>query len=500
MIKTGQDARDLIIKGINMLTNAVKVTLGPKGKNVVLFNGEGNAYLTKDGISVAKHVYDDDAMVNAGIQLIRAAAAKTAEQAGDSTTTSTILAQALIQKGIELINHKISYNELKTQLDNAKHYVNDQLNKLSTNITYTFKDIYNVAKTSANNDLDLAKIITDAFITVGDTGLVMFEQSECPDTYIESVEGMQFNTGLMNNTFVTNHKKQLAEYTNCAVVLFNGTIRSLDDVKTPLQHCVEKQQPLAIIANDFSDKAIQQLYVNFTRGKCLVAPIKVPGFASARTEYFTDLSVITGANVCNSIITTKDLGMVSKLITSIYSTTLIYNESVAQTPAFQQRLETLQGILNNTTDVTTIYNLKKQISRLLGKIAIIKVGGVTEIEVREKYDRVEDAVCAVYAALESGICAGGGITYYQIAHSYPSSNFAIDVLTTPLKQLCTNAGIDYKTVTHNIKYPIGYDFLNNVTTNMYDSGIVDPTKALKEAYTNAISIAIMVLSTECIIH
>lgn len=500
MIKTGQKARECVVQGVNLLADAVKVTLGPKGKNVILFNGENNAYLTKDGISVAKHVYDNDPLINAGVQLIRTAAAKTAQQAGDSTTTSTILAQALIQKGMELIENQTSYNDLKTQLDNAVNYVENTLKKFSIPIKYDFQSIYNVAKTSANNDEKLANIITNAFLTVGDTGLVMFEQSECPETYIESVEGMQFNTGLINNTFVTNHKKQLADYTNCAVVLFNGTIRSLDDVKTPLQHCMNKQQPLIIIANDFSDKAIQQLYVNFTRGKCLVAPVKAPGFAAARLEYFNDLSAITGANICTTTINVVDMGQVAQVITSVANTTLIYTEDVSKSEKFQKRLETLQGIIDTNTDSTTIYNLKKQMSRLLGKIAVIKVGGITDIEVREKYDRVEDAVCAVYAALEEGVCAGGGIMYYHIAHMYPTSNFAIDVLTTPLKQLCINSGTEYTKIKKEINYPIGYDFLTDNVCNLYKVGIVDPTKALLEAYKNAVSIANLVLSTECIIN
>ena len=285
MIKTGKEARNLLVQGVNTLANAVSVTLGPKGKNVILFNNEGTAYVTKDGISVAKHVYDEDPIINAGIQLIRTAASKTAEKAGDSTTTSTILAQALINEGVKLVDKQICYPEIKKQLDEASFIVNQWFTNHTTPIEYCSEHIYSVAKTSTNNDEVLSNVIVKAFITVGKDGLVMFEQSELPDTHMESVEGMQFNSGLINNSFVTNNKKQLAEYNNCAVVLFHGTVRSIDDVKIALQYAIEKKIAVAIIADDFADKAIQQLYVNYTRGKCLVLPIKAPGFAEGRMEY-----------------------------------------------------------------------------------------------------------------------------------------------------------------------------------------------------------------------
>lgn len=500
MIKTGKDARNLLVSGVNLLADAVKVTLGPKGKNVILFNNEGNAYVTKDGISVAKHVHDKDPMVNAGIQLIRAAASKTAEKAGDSTTTSTILAQALVNEGLQLVNNNVNYPTIKKQLDEAKTIVNHWFKEHTTNIEYCSEHIYSVAKTSTNNDEPLSNVIVKAFMTVGKDGLVMFEQSDSPSTYMEYVEGMQFNTGLINNTFVTNNKKQLSEYTDCAVVLFHGTVRSIDDIKIALQYAIDKKIAVAIIADDFADKAIQQLYINFTRGKCLVLPIKAPGFAEGRLEYFKDLEAITGATVCTTTVNRDAIGMIDKIISTVDNTTMIYSNNVADTLKFKQRVEELQGKINTTKEDNLILSIKKQLSRLLGKIAIIKVGGTTEIEMRERYDRVEDAVCAVYAALELGVCAGGGRSYYTIYElNQHLNNFAINVLTKPLEQLCINAGIDFNEVKEG-QYPKGYDFAKDKYCDLLEVGIVDPTKALIEAYNNAVSIANMLLSTECIVN
>lgn len=500
MIKTGKDARNLLAQGVNSLADAVRVTLGPKGKNVILFNNEGTAYVTKDGVSVAKHIYDEDPIVNAGIQLIKAAASKTAEKAGDSTTTSTILAQSLINEGLKLVDNNLCYPEIKRQLDEATHIVNRWFHDHSTPIHYCSEHIYSVAKTSTNNDMYLSNIITKAFMTVGHEGLVMFEQSDSTDTHMESVEGMQFNSGLVNNSFVTNHKKQLAEYENCAVVLFHGTVRSLDDVKIPLQYAIDKKIAVAIIADDFADKAIQQLYVNYSRGKCLVAPIKAPGFAEGRMEYFKDISAITGASVCTNNITKESIGTIDRIISTVNNTTLFYNNSIINTNKFVERVDELQGKIETTDDSKIVTNIKKQLSRLLGKIAIIKVGGITEVEMRERYDRVEDAVCAIYAALEAGVCAGGGRSYYTIyQQNQNKNNFAINVLTKPFEQLCLNAGIDFNIIKEGT-YPNGYDFAKDEFCDLLAVGIVDPTKALVEAYNNAISVATMLLSTECVIH
>lgn len=503
MIKIGNEARQALVTGVNTLADAVKVTLGPKGKNVILFNGEGNAYVTKDGISVAKHIYDENPLVNAGIQLIRAAASKTAEKAGDSTTTSTILAQTLINKGLQLIEDGYPYPTIKYDLEKAQQIIKDWLMKHTLPIK-TDTDIYNVAKTSTNNDENLSQLITDAFIKVGKDGLVMFEQSESPDTYIESVEGMQFNTGMVNNTFVTDKRKQLAEYDNCAILLFKNTVKSIDDVKVALQHCMLNKQPVAIIADDFSDKSIQQLYINYARSKCLVVPIKVPGFADARQEYYKDIAAVTGATIFTNNVNVQGFGIVNKLITTVNNTTLIYDDTAINKQCFKSRVEELQGLIDTVPEPSLVGLLKKQLNRLLGKIAIIKVGGTTEIEMRERYDRVEDAVCAIYAALEMGVCAGGGITFYHIWNQYKKeNNFVFEILQQPLKQLCINAGLDYEKVIYMLKEDdinYGFDFANIKYCNMLNAGIIDPTKALLEAITNAISIANMLISTECIVH
>ena len=502
MIKFGNEARQPLVSGVNLLADAVKVTLGPKGKNVILFNGEGNAYITKDGISVAKHVYSDDPFVNAGIQLIRAAASKTAEKAGDSTTTSTVLAQALINKGLALIEQGYPYPTIKYDLERSQQIIKAWLMEHTVPIENE-TDIYNVAKTSTNNDTQLSKLITEAFLKVGKDGLVMFEQSESPETYIESVEGMQFNTGMFNNTFVTDKRKQLAEYDNCAILLFRNTVKNLDDVKIALQHCMLTKQPVAIIADDFSEKAIQQLYINYARSKCLIVPIKVPGFADARYEYYKDIAAVTGATIFTNNINVQGLGVVNKLITTISNTTLIYNNDITDKECFKNRVEELQGAIETTPEPALIPQLKKQLSRLLGKIAIIKVGGITEIEMRERYDRVEDAVCAIYAALEMGICAGGGMAFYHIWKQHKNeNNFVFELLQQPLKQLCMNSGLEYDKVVTNFTNDVdyGFDFANIKYCNMLEAGIVDPTKALVEAVTNAISIANMLISTECIVN
>lgn len=505
MVIIGNESRNTLIKGVNILANAVKVTLGPKGKNVVLFNQDGKAYITKDGISVAKQIYDEDYTVNAGIQLIREATAKTAKTAGDSTTTSTILAQALINKGAEALNNGMSYTEIKNQYNDALDFV---INKLQH---YTIKvylpDIYSVALTSTNNDKELAKIVYKAFDSVGEDGLVIFEQTENPNTTVECVDGMQFNSGVINSSFVSNVKKQIAEYHNCNIILVDDTIRSIDDISEAIIYSKNQSKPLVIIANDFSDKTIQQLYVNYTRGNCIVLPIKTPGFAAARNEYLEDISAITSATICRGQKIQKDyIGTIDKIISSIDKTTIFYDKN-NKSEKLEKRIEELGGKIDNSSDDNVKSQLKKQLNRLLGRIAVIKVGGTTDIEIREKYDRIEDAVCATYAALEDGISPGGGRAYMQCVYDWKelanSENIAIDTLQEPFNQLCINSDLnneDIKPLLIPYDYYIGYDFLRNTQVDLIDKGIVDPTKALIEAYKNAISVSLMLLSTECVVQ
>lgn len=501
MIEFGKDAREALLEGVNTLARAVKVTLGPKGKNVVLFNNEDKAYLTKDGISVAKHVYSEDAMVNAGIQLIREAAAKTAELAGDNTTTSTIIAQALINKGIALLNEGKTYRELKESLYEMLNFADTYLHQHSLQIDYNYDSIYGVAKTSANNEAIIAQLVTEAFMSVGSEGLVMFEQSDSNVTYVDTTEGMQFNSGMMHPEFVTNKRKQLAEYTNCLVCVLHDTVKSIEDIKWALEQSLQKKQPIAIIADDFSDKAMQQLYVNFTRGKINVLPIKAPNFAEGRVEALKDIEAVTMS-------ATNKLGIVSKIICTPATTTLIYDDSIKESQAFKDRVEFLKGKIENEHNSVMRTKIAKQLSRLLGKIAVIKVGGTTEIEMRERYDRVEDAVCAVYGSLEQGILPGGGVallnTVLEFSAKNNHNNFAIDALISPFDQLCINSNVDkdiiVQEITDNNHFNYGYDFLEDTCCDMLNKGIVDSTKAVTEAINNAVSVATMVLSTECMIH
>ena len=505
MVITGKESRDTLIKGVNILANAVKVTLGPKGKNVVLFNQDGKAYITKDGISVAKHIYDENYVVNAGIQFIREATAKTAETAGDSTTTSTILAQALINNGANALDNGMSYTDLKNQYNKALDFV---INKLQNNtIKIYLSDIYNVSLTSTNNDKELAEIVFKAFEGVGENGSVMFEQTENSNTTVERVDGMQFNSGVINSTFMSNVKRQIAEYKNCNVILVDDTIRSIDDISEAIIYSKNQSKPLVIIANDFSDKTVQQLYVNYTRGNCIVLPIKTPGFAAARNEYLEDISSITSATICRGQKVQKEyIGTIDKIISSIDKTTIFYDKN-NKSEKLEKRIEELNGKINNTQDDNVKNQLKKQLNRLLGKIAVIKVGGTTDIEIREKYDRIEDAVCATYAALEGGISPGGGRAYMQCVYDWEKQNndknIAIESLKEPFNQLCINSDLDNQEINKLLTpydYYIGYDFLNSIQVDLIDKGIVDPTKALIEAYKNAISVSLMLLSTECVVQ
>lgn len=510
MINLGKESRDLLIKGINQLANAVKVTLGPKGKNVVLFNQDGKAYVTKDGISVAKHIFDENPVINAGMQFVREAAAKTAQTAGDSTTTATILTQKLVNSGVEFLDNGGSYREVKSMFSEAQQFVTKYILKHSKKCTVN--ELYNVALTSTNNDKELSTIIAEAFKKVGSEGLVSFEQTESPTTTVDFVEGMQFNNGIYNNSFVTNKRKQIAEYENCNVVLYDGTLKDIDVIISAMQTSINNSVPLIVIANDFADKAITQMYVNFTRGKCNVLPIKTPGFADARNEYLNDLRAITGATIIkNRVVQYADIGKIKKIVSNMGSTTLFYDyDTLLNHVLFDERIEELKGRIETVDDDKLKEQYKKQLSRLLGKIAVIKVGGTTEIEIREKYDRVEDAVCACYAALELGICPGSGRMYLNCISKWNDLhkqndipyNFAISALNSILEQQCANSGWEFNNMLDyyigNNKN-VGFDFLNEKSVNLYKVGIIDSSKALIEAYSNAISVALIVLSTECVI-
>lgn len=505
---TGQQARQAVLRGIELLHNAVSVTLGPKGKNVILHNEDGIPYMTKDGVSVARHVFSKNVYEDAGIHLVREAALKTAELAGDGTTTSTILAYNLVNGGMELLD-KYSQVDIREGMLKAKEQAVELLKQHIQPVEIDKEQLKIIATTSANNDEVLGDIVAEAFMHARREGVVLFKESPSTHTYIESSSGTSFHRGLADNSFINRPNKMDAHYRTPVVVLVDDRLDKFATIQPILQKLVHIATPsVVIIAHDFSAEVLRTLALNHCRGTIEILPIKAEGIGSNKSEFIQDIAALVGATqeIEGSNIYT---GGKCQEITSTATSTVIAVEP-NDNPSFDARLDRIRAMISSETDIHLKKYYEERLATLQGTLVTIYVGGYTPVERKERYDRVEDAVCATKAALEEGIVVGGGHAYWCISKDldYPKginegqkAGFTLvsDALLSPLYTLCRNAGIDY----HNIKrfFPSQIiDFTTGNSVSVNTAKIIDPAKVVREAIENSISVATMILSTECIIE
>jgi len=499
----GEDARVSVFKGIEKLTKAVSSTLGASGKCVILEDGSGNPMITKDGVTVADSITLLDPVENMGATLIKEAARKTVTEAGDGTTTATVLAHAILEKSYQIKDKSLSYRDLKNGINSAVNKVVTYLEKNSIKVTGTMID--SVATISTNNDAELGRIIGDAFRSVGETGVVMMEKTSLPDTVVEIVEGVQYDKGFTNSHFVTNKESKTAELDNPLVMLVDSPIESVRQIQSILEYVIKNNKSLLIIA-DMDQPVLAALAMNKTKGNIKVNVIDAPTYGINKKDTLDDLALLTGATVINEdlgddmdLISPDFLGQCVKSVTSSYDTIIQVNQNKEQV---DELIVKIKSKLDNDNPASEVIKLEKRLARLSAKVAIVKVGANSDMELKEKTDRVEDAICATKAAIKEGIVSGGGIALLNASNSVKplsiGEEILLDAIKAPFKTILENAGIET-----NIELKVkdkGLDVVTGKMVNMIKSGIIDPLLVTKSALRNAASVATTILSTDCVIN
>ena len=512
------EARNKMKKGVDTLANAVKVTLGPKGRNVVIEKKFGAPQVTKDGVSVAKEIELDDPIENMGAQMVKEVASKTADIAGDGTTTATVLAQSIIGEGLKNVAAGANPMDLKRGIDKAVTKVIANLKSQSQAVGDDHKKIEQVATISANSDAVIGKLIADAMAKVGKEGVITVEEAKGTDTTVDVVEGMQFDRGYISPYFVTNSEKMEAELQNPYILIYDKKISAMKDILHILEKVAQSGRPLVIIAEDLEGEALATLVVNKLRGTIKVAAVKAPGFGDRRKEMLTDIAILTAGTVVSEEqgykLENADLtylGQASSITIDKDNTTIVGGKGTKED--IKARVNQIKAQVENTTSDYDREKLQERLAKLSGGVAVLYVGAATEVEMKEKKDRVDDALHATRAAVEEGIVPGGGVAYIRAIESlegFKGEN--IDETTgiqivkraieEPLRQIVVNSGIEGSIVVQKIKEGKG-DFGFNARTEVYENllaaGVIDPTKVTRVALENAASIAGMLLTTECVI-
>jgi len=510
-------ARNALKRGVDTLANAVKVTLGPKGRNVILAKSFGSPTITKDGVTVAKEISLKDKVENLGAQLVKEVASKTSDVAGDGTTTATVLAQSIVHQGLKSVTAGANPMELKRGIDAAVQAVVADLRTQSREIDGK-TDITQVAAISANNDASIGELIANAFDKVGTDGVITVEEAKGPETELELVEGMQFDRGYLSPYFVTNAEAMEAELENARVLLFDKKISSMNDLLPILEKVVQTGDPLLLIAENVEGEALATLVVNKLRGTLKVAAVKAPGFGDRRKAMLEDLAVLTGGTVISEEkgyrlenTTLNELGSAKRVVVTKDATTLVDGAGAAE-PITAHVNQIKQQIESSTSDYDR-EKLQERLAKLSGGVAVLKVGAPTEPEMKEKKARVEDALHATRAAVEEGVLPGGGVAYLRalpalegVATDNEDQRIGVQIvqraLEAPLRQIAANAGYEGSIVVQTVKDGTG-DFGFNARTETYgpllDEGVLDPTKVTRSALENAVSIASLLLSTESIV-
>ena len=515
-IKFNVDVRSKMKDGADALANAVKVTLGPKGRNVVLDKKFGAPQVTKDGVTVAKEIELEDRFENMGAQMVKEVASKTNEQAGDGTTTATVLAQAIINVGIKNVTAGANPMDLKKGIDKAVDCIVGELKKQSQEVGEDYSKIEQVGTVSANNDNYIGKLIADAMSKVKKDGVITVEEAKGTETEVKVVEGMQFDRGFISPYFMTNGDKMEAVLDNPYVLITDKKISTMKDLLPILEPIAREGKELLIIAEDVDGEALTTLVVNKLRGTLKIAAVKAPGFGDRRKEMLQDIAILTGANVISEErgytlenASLDMLGKADKVTISKENTTIVGGAGSKDDIA--ARAELIRKQISTTTSDYDREKLKERLGKLAGGVAVLYVGATTEVEMKEKKDRVEDALNATRAAVEEGYLPGGGVAYIRAAECLKGLKGDNDDQTTgihivakaieePLRMIAENAGVDGSVIIQKIKEgkgDFGYNARTDEFVNMYEAGVIDPTKVARVALENAASVAGMFLTTEC---
>jgi chaperonin GroEL len=515
-IKFDIEARDGLKKGVDALANAVKVTLGPKGRNVVIEKSFGGPSITKDGVSVAKEIELEDPIENMGAQMVKEVASKTNDLAGDGTTTATVLAQAIVTEGLKNVAAGANPLDLKKGIDKAVATIVEDLQKQSVVVGNASDKIKQVASISANNDETIGDLISEAFEKVGKEGVITVEEAKGRDTYVDIVEGMQFDRGYLSPYFVTNTEKMLADLENPYILLFEKKISSLKELLPVLEPVSQSGKPLLIIAEDVDGEALATLVMNKLRGALKIAAVKAPGFGDRRKAMLEDIAILTGGTVISeerglSLETTtlEMLGTAERVTIDKDNTTVVNGAGDAK--HIETRVSQIKAQIESTTSDYDKEKLQERLAKLAGGVAVLYVGAASEIEMKEKKDRVDDALHATRAAVEEGIVAGGGVAlarakaalatiHAENADEQTGINILNRATEEPLKQIVQNAGGEGAVVVSKVlegKADFGFNAKSGEYVQMLSAGIIDPTKVTRVALENAASVSGMILTTAC---
>ena len=517
-VKYNVEARDALKRGVDILANAVRVTLGPKGRNVIIDKKFGSPSITKDGVTVAKEIELKDPLENMGAQMVKEVASKTADIAGDGTTTATVLAQAIVTAGIKNVAAGANPMDLKRGIDKAVTAVVANLKKQSQAVGEDNKKIKQVAAISANNDEVIGTLIADAMAKVGKDGVITVEEAKGTETEMKTVEGMQFDRGYLSPYFVTNADKMEVELENPYILIYDKKISSMKELLPVLEKQVQTGKPLLIIAEDLDGEALATLVVNKIRGSLKVAAVKAPGFGDRRKAMLEDIAILTGGTVISEErgykLENADLtylGQAEKVVVDKDNTIVI--NGAGKSDDIKARVSQIKAQVETTTSDYDKEKLQERLAKLAGGVAVLYVGAATEVEMKEKKDRVDDALHATRAAVEEGIVAGGGVAFIRAigalddlkgANEDENTGIAIikRAIEEPLRQICENAGIEGSIVVQKVKEgkaDFGYNARTNVYENLIGAGVIDPTKVGRVALENAASIAAMLLTTEVVL-
>ncbi|MGB3590796.1 MAG: chaperonin GroEL [Nonlabens sp.] len=515
-IKFDLEARDGIKRGVDALANAVKVTLGPKGRNVIIGKSFGAPVVTKDGVSVAKEIELENELENMGAQMVKEVASRTNDLAGDGTTTATVLAQAIVKEGLKNVAAGANPMDLKRGIDKAVEAITADLDKQTKKVGDSSDMIKQVASISANNDEVVGDLIAKAFGKVGKEGVITVEEAKGTETYVDVVEGMQFDRGYLSPYFVTNSEKMTTELENPYILLFDKKISTMKELMPVLEPVAQTGKPLLIIAEDVDGEALATLVVNKLRGSLKIAAVKAPGFGDRRKAMLEDIAILTGGTVISEErgftlenTTLEMLGTAEKVDIDKDNTTVV--NGAGEASDIQARVGQIKSQMENTTSDYDKEKLQERLAKLAGGVAVLYVGAASEVEMKEKKDRVDDALHATRAAVEEGIVAGGGVALVRAiaalkqidtanADEETGANIVARAIESPLRTIVENAGGEGSVVISKIletKGAHGYDAKNDKYVDMLEEGIIDPKKVTRVALENAASVAGMILTTEC---
>ena len=517
-IKFNTEAREGLKKGVDILADAVKVTLGPKGRNVVIEKKFGGPHITKDGVTVAKEIELEDVFANTGAQMVKEVASKTADDAGDGTTTATILAQSIISVGIKNVTAGANPMDLKRGIDRAVAAVVESLRSQSQEVGDDINKVEQVATISANNDSFIGKLIAEAMGKVKKEGVITVEEAKGTDTHVDVVEGMQFDRGYLSPYFITDPEKMEAVLEKPYILITDKKISTMKELLPVLEPVAQSGRALLIISEDIDGEALTTLVVNKLRGTLKIAAVKAPGFGDRRKEMLQDIAILTGGTVISeetglslAQATIDMLGSADKVTLNKENTTIV--DGAGDKAAISTRVKQIRELIENTTSDYDREKLQERLAKLAGGVAVLYVGAATEVEMKEKKDRVDDALAATRAAVEEGIVPGGGVAYIRAIDALEKLKSDNDdemtgilivkrAIEEPLRQIVTNAGGEGSVVVQKVregKGDFGYNARNDKYENMFATGIIDPTKVARVALENAASVASMFLTTECVL-